>query len=85
MSARDLNRQWTMTGTGTGARARVLAYHAVYPLAGLGKDKLLDAALTCPAREAVRVIALVACHDGFFGDCLLAHEALRGVSMMRIQ
>jgi hypothetical protein len=85
VSARDLIRQRAMTKTGTGARARAgdRAYHAIDPLAGLGKDEFLDAPFTCPARKAVSMIALVARHDGFFRDCLLAHKALGGVSMMR--
>jgi hypothetical protein len=50
--------------------------HAIYTLRRLGKDELLDASLTSPTGETVRVIAFVARHDGLFGDCLLAYKAL---------
>jgi hypothetical protein len=55
---------------------RPATYHAVYTLAGLGKDQLLDPLCATPTGEASGMITLVSRHDRLFGDRFLADKAL---------
>ena len=52
------------------------AHHAIDALTRLGKDQFFYPSRTLPAGEAIRMIALVAGHDGFLGDGQLAHVTL---------
>lgn len=45
--------------------ADIMAIHAVNALSSLGEDELFDSLLTNLTIEAMRVVGIVACHDGF--------------------
>jgi hypothetical protein len=55
---------------------RPATYHAVYTLAGLGKDQLLDPFCATPTGKASGMITLVSRHDRLFSDRFLADKAL---------
>lgn len=56
--------------------ALVVAGHAVYALAGLGEDELVDAVVADLALEAMGVVGVIAGHDGLIEDGLLAYVAV---------
>jgi hypothetical protein len=49
-----------------------MAFHAINTMAGLGEHELVDTVVTGAAFEAVRVIRVIAGHDGFVEDGLMA-------------
>lgn len=55
--------------------AFVMTFHAVYPVACLGEDELVNAILADLAFEAVGVIGIIASHDRFVKDGFLANVA----------
>jgi hypothetical protein len=55
----------------TAGDALVMALHAVDTMAGLGKHKFVDTVVTGAAFEAVRMVRIVAGHDGFVKDGLV--------------
>jgi len=50
--------------------------HAINPVAGLGEHKLVDTVVTGTTFEAVRVIRIIAGHDGFIENGLMADAAV---------
>ena len=56
--------------------ALVVAFHAINTMAGLGEHELVDTVVTGTAFEAVRVIRVVASHDGFIEYWLMADAAI---------
>ena len=54
----------------------VMTVHAVYAMARLGKDELVDSVVADFALEAVCVIGVVSGHDCFVEDGLLADVAI---------
>jgi hypothetical protein len=54
----------------------IVTYHTVNALGCFGKHKLLYPALAGATGKTVGVIRLVAGHDRFFRDGLLAHKTL---------
>ena len=59
----------------TAGDALVMAFHAINTMAGLGEHELVDTVVTGTAFEAVRVIRVIAGHDGFVEDGLMADTA----------
>lgn len=59
----------------TAGDALIMAFHAINTMAGLGKHELVDTVVTGTAFEAVRVIRVIAGHDGFIEDGLMAYAA----------
>jgi hypothetical protein len=55
--------------------ALVMAFHAINTMAGLGEHELVDTVVTGTAFEAVGVIRIIAGHDGFVEDGLMADAA----------
>jgi hypothetical protein len=58
--------------------ALVVASHAINAMTGFGKHKLVDTIVTGTTFEAVRVIRVIAGHDGFIKDWLMADTAIVG-------
>lgn len=56
--------------------ALIMAVHTVYAVTGFGKDQLVYAVVADFALEAVGVIRVVSCHDGFVEDGLLTDVAI---------
>jgi len=56
--------------------ALVMTFHAINPVAGLGEHKLVDTVVTGTTFEAVRVIRVIAGHDGFIKNGLMADAAV---------
>jgi hypothetical protein len=55
--------------------ALVVAFHTIDTMTGLGEHKLVDTVVTGTTFEAVRVIRVIAGHDGFIKDWLMADAA----------
>jgi hypothetical protein len=58
--------------------ALIVAFHTVNTMTGFGEHQLVDTIVTGTTLEAVRVIRVVAGHDGFIKDWLMADTAIVG-------
>jgi hypothetical protein len=56
--------------------AQVVAPHAIDTMTGFGEHELVDTIVTGTTFEAVRVIRVVAGHDGFIKNWLMADTAI---------
>jgi hypothetical protein len=56
--------------------AQVVAPHAIDTMTGFGEHELVDTVVTGTTFEAVRVIRVVAGHDRFIEDGLMANAAV---------
>lgn len=58
--------------------ALVMALHTIYTMAGFGKHEFVDSIMTRTTLETMGVIRVVASHDSFVKDRLVADAATIG-------